>query len=164
MIAKKSQAEKPYKDKNPDIVAWDPKYETGIALIDEQHKELVSLTNALYHACLSGSETARAAFKETMSRMVNYVRFHFATEQKLLERIRYPNYADHKKKHDDLVKSVLEAVKEYNEGQKFVPNHFVRTLKDWIFGHIAIDDKAYAAYAETQKKKGLLSDAEINAG
>jgi hemerythrin len=43
-----------------------------------------------------------------------------------------------------------------------VPNHFVRTLRDWILSHIALTDKLYAAFIETQKKKGLLSDQEIN--
>jgi hemerythrin len=40
------------KNDNPDLVIWDDKYDTGIELIDNQHKELCSLTNELFHACL----------------------------------------------------------------------------------------------------------------
>ena len=142
-----------------DIVTWTEKYATGVKLIDNQHKELVNLTNKLYHACLitNGEE----AFKDTMSSMVDYVRFHFNAELELLERINYPNIAEHKKEHEVLTKSILNAVRDYTDGKKFVPNLFVRTLKDWIFGHIAFSDKLYAAYIADQKKKGLLSDDHI---
>lgn len=151
--------------KNPDtdreIVKWEPRYETGIELIDEQHKELLSLTNDLYRACLTGSDEAGAVFKESMTRMVNYVRFHFSTEQQLLQKVGYPQYLGHKKLHESLTKSILDAAKEYNEGRKFVPNNFVRTLKDWIFSHIAIEDKAYALYVAEQKRKGFLTARDL---
>jgi hemerythrin len=61
-----------------------------------------------------------------------------------------------------MVKDILEAAKDYNEGKKFVPNTFVRTLKDWVFGHIALSDKIYAAFVADQKRRGLLSERQIN--
>jgi hemerythrin len=147
-----------------DLVVWDDKYATGIELIDSQHKELFSLTNELFHACLGVDdyESLDDVFKETMERMVEYVRFHFGAEQVMLQRIKYPEYQEHKKEHDTLVIKILEAVKEYNTGQKRVPNQFVRVLRDWILSHIALSDKLYAFYIAAQKKKGLLSDKEIN--
>jgi hemerythrin len=150
------------KGKNPDMVIWDDKYATGIQLIDSQHKELFSLTNELFHACLGADEALESVFKETMGRMVEYVRFHFGFEQELLQRIKYPDYHEHKRQHDILVKNILESVKEYNAGKKLVPNQFVRTLRDWILSHIAFTDKLYVSYITTQKMKGLLSDSEIN--
>jgi hemerythrin len=147
---------------NADMVVWGEKYATGIQLIDSQHKELFSLTNELFRACLGGEEATKSVFKETMERMVEYVRFHFGAEQVLLQRINYPDYQEHKKQHDTMVLKILEAVKEYNEGKKFVPHQFVRTLRDWILGHIAHYDKLYTAYIATQKKNGLLNDKQIN--
>jgi hemerythrin len=147
---------------NIDIVVWDNKYATGIPLIDSQHKELFSLTNELFHACMNEEEMLDTVFKETMERMVDYVRFHFSEEQVVLQRINYPDYHEHKKQHDTLVMEILETVKEYNYGKKLVPNQFVRILRDWILSHIAHYDKLYASYIAAQKKKGLLSDKEIN--
>ena len=143
------------------IVAWDDSYATGIQLIDQQHMELVSLTNELYSACLSGRDTAGPVFKKVMSRMVEYVRFHFSAEMELLKKVNYPNYNHHKSLHDALVKQILSAVKEFNEGQKYAPNHFVRTLKDWIFGHIVIEDRIYASYIAGMRKKGLIEDKDL---
>ena len=128
------------------LVTWSENYSVGIEHIDNQHKELVSLTNELYRACLAKNDTFEAVFKETMSRMVEYVRYHFKAEMELLEKSNFPDLQNHKMQHDQLIFDILEAVREYNEGKKFVPNNFVRTLKDWIFSHIAFYDQAYAPY------------------
>ena len=146
----------------PEIVTWSDKFATGIEMIDEQHRQLVILTNQLYQACLAGHSTAGPVFLQAMTRMVEYVRFHFSAEQKLLERIGFPDYKDHKMQHDTMVRNILDAAKDYNEGKQFVPNAFVRTLKDWVFGHIAVYDKTYAAYVANLKSKGLISDQQIN--
>jgi len=138
------------------IVAWSDTYATGIEMIDNQHKELVKLTNNLYRACLNGNESADTAFKEAITSMVEYVRIHFATEEKLLELINYPDCLIHKKQHEVMRLNILEAVEDYGKGVKFVPNNFARTLKEWIFSHIAVHDKAFAIYIHDQKKKGLL--------
>jgi len=145
-----------------DMVVWDDKYATGIGLIDSQHKELFSLTNELFRACMGGEEELKDVFKETMGRMVEYVRFHFGAEQELLQRINYPEYHEHKRQHDILIRDILGAVQEYNKGEKFVPNQFVRTMRDWILSHIALTDKQYALFIAAQKKKGLLSDKDID--
>jgi len=142
---------------NKDIVSWGPKYATGVNIIDKQHKELVDLTNKLYHACLNRNEDMDTTFKEAMHRLVEYVRIHFTDEQALLKDIDFPNYAEHKKEHEDLIKDILEASKNYGAGIKLVPNHCVRTLKDWIFSHIAIADKLITRYVKDQKNKGLLT-------
>ena len=143
---------------NTDIITWEAKYATGIVIVDKQHKELVDLTNELYHACLKRNENMDAVFKASLHRLVEYVRYHFSEEQVILEGIKYPKYHDHKKEHDDLIKDILEASKNYGAGNKFVPNLFVRTLKDWIFSHIAVSDKLYSNYIHEQKQKGLLTD------
>jgi hemerythrin len=145
----------------PILVTWSKNYATGIKQIDDQHMELVSLTNELYRACLTNEQEIQNVFKEVMSRMVAYVRYHFATELEILERIHFPDYIEHKKQHDQLVLQILEAAKEYNEGRKYVPNSFVRELKDWVFGHIGVYDQIYAVYVAEQRKKGLLSGAEF---
>jgi hemerythrin len=149
------------KAKSSEIVIWEDKYVTGIELIDNQHHQLVNLTNELYIACLAGEDVLNTVFKDAMSRMVEYVRFHFSAELKLLNAINYPDYQNHKKMHDNLIHDILDAAKDFNDGKKFVPNNFVRTLKDWVFGHIAVYDKLYSAYVSEQIRKGILTEKEL---
>jgi hemerythrin len=142
-------------------VVWSDRYATGIELIDEQHKELISLTNRLYQACRGGNEAASVVFKEAMSRMVEYVRFHFAAEEKLQARIKYPQLGEHKKQHEEMVKHILGSANDFREGKNAVPFTFARSLKEWIFSHIAIYDKAIAVYVADLRKKGLISDDDL---
>ena len=141
-----------------DIVSWGPKYATGVISIDRQHKDLVDLTNKLYHACLNRNEDVDTTFRDAMHRLVEYVRIHFTDEQELLKQIKFPDYINHKKEHEDLVKDILETSQSYGAGDKLAPNHCVRTLKDWIFSHIAISDKSITRYVKGQRKIGLLTD------
>ncbi|MHB9291367.1 putative hemerythrin [Hollandina sp. SP2] len=138
------------------FVVWEDRYSVGIPSIDEQHKELLVLTNKLYDACRDGEEKAREYFKEVIRNAVDYVQFHFTSEERLMERISYPELATHKVQHTSFVKQVLEEVKHFESGKSFVPNTFVRFLRDWILTHIAMSDKKYAEYIHSLKKQGTL--------
>ena len=140
------------------LVEWGERYATGIPLIDEQHKELINLTNALFDACLQGDQTAQV-FKDTVRGVADYINYHFSAEEKMLEKINYPELAEHKKQHAILAKQVLENIRLFQEGRKFIPNSFVRAMKDWILAHIAVVDRRYADYIMNLKKTGGLRTA-----
>ena len=78
---------------------------------------------------------------------------HFKDEETIMEAIQYPGLREHKQKHEQFVKEILSAVNAYKNGKQFVPNSFVRFLRDWLFNHILIDDKAWARYYFSVTKK-----------
>ncbi|MDR1625354.1 MAG: bacteriohemerythrin [Spirochaetia bacterium] len=128
------------------LVEWNEKYSVGIDLIDTQHKKLIELTNTLYKGCLTGEAEARRYFQETIQATVDYVKYHFAAEEKLMAHFKYPDLINHKGQHTGFILKILEDVKSFQSGRKFVPNAFVRYLKDWILSHIAVMDQKYADY------------------
>ncbi|MDR2633055.1 MAG: bacteriohemerythrin [Treponema sp.] len=138
------------------LVEWGERYMLGIPLVDEQHKELIAMTNTLYQACLEGDAEARIYFMQAIHSTVDYVKHHFSTEEKLLESIKYPDIGEHKKEHEGFIHEIFGQVKSFQEGKKFVPNDFVRYLRDWILAHIALTDKKYARYILNLKKQGNL--------
>jgi hemerythrin len=145
------------------FVAWDDRYSVGIPLIDDQHKELIRLTNELYESCLVGEEAARANFMAAIKGTVDYVKYHFGVEEKILQNVKYPEIVEHKRAHEDFVQHILDEVQSFQDGKKFVPNLFVRYLKDWILSHIAVADRKYAAYILNLKKQGsLIASTEYN--
>jgi hemerythrin len=141
------------------FIEWEERYSINIPFIDEQHKGLVHLTNVLYEGCLIGDDVARFYFMKAIRGVVDYVAKHFSAEEKMLENIHYPGLATHKNQHEEFVKKILEDVKSFQDGRKFVPNVFVRYLKDWILSHIAVEDKLYADYIFNLKRQGLLKAA-----
>jgi hemerythrin len=144
---------------NDDLyVEWDGRYEIGIPLIDGQHRELIRLTNELYKACLEGDDAGRELFKVAIKAAVDYVKFHFSAEEKLLENVDYPQILVHKRQHEEFVIKILAETKNFEEGKKFVPNGFVRFLRDWILSHIGVMDKKYAGYILNLKRQGKLCE------
>ncbi|MDR0785416.1 MAG: bacteriohemerythrin [Treponema sp.] len=128
------------------FVEWEDRYSVGIPAIDRQHKELLNLTNELYNVCQLGDEAAHEHFRSVIHKAVEYVKFHFSAEEQIMEKIKFPELPDHKKQHESFVRQVLENVGEFESGKRFVPNAFVRFLKDWILTHIAMSDQKYHTY------------------
>jgi hemerythrin len=131
------------------FIEWEERYSTGIPVIDDQHKELIALTNDLYESCLGGEQAAGVEFKKALHAAVDYVRTHFTFEERLLEQKHYPYLDWHKAQHANFIKQILEDAKRFDRGEAFVPNNFVRFLRDWILSHIALADKSYANYILT---------------
>ncbi|AEF86195.1 hemerythrin family protein [Treponema primitia ZAS-2] len=151
-----------------EIVKWSPTYSIGIRIVDEQHQGLIRLTNELFISCLKGGEVANARFLKTIRETVQYVQFHFATEEAIQKRVHYPDYAAHKKEHESFVKEVLLSVAEFNSGKKFLPNKFAKYLRDWVLTHIAVSDKKLGDYIQTLREKasrsGQGAKAPVRAG
>jgi hemerythrin len=122
------------------FITWEDRFSIGVPLIDSQHKQLIATTNDLYKACLFNDEYAKEQFRTTVRDAVAYVKHHFSTEEQIMEKVGFPGIAEHKKIHAEFALEVLRNVEEFEKGQKFVPNQFVRFLKDWVLSHIAVID------------------------
>jgi len=141
---------------NTEFIHWEDRFSLGIPIIDDQHKELIKLANTLYNTCRQGKEFVPEGFRKAACAAVEYVAVHFSTEEKIMERVKYPGMAEHKAEHQEFVKKILTEVKNFEEGRAFVPNRFVVFLRDWILSHIALIDKKLAGYVLDLGKKGLL--------
>ena len=138
------------------IVQWQNSYSVGIRLIDEQHMELIRLTNKLFAACMNRTEHSRDIFLDTIHEAVDYVGYHFGTEEKIMERIQYPDFQRHKQEHKSFVREVFDNVDEYNSGKLLSPLTFVYFLRDWVLHHIAVCDKKMGEYLIFMRRCGSL--------
>jgi hemerythrin len=143
-----------------ELVSWSPSLSVGIKLIDEQHKELLNLTNDLFNHCVGDEEAEREYFKQVINKAINYIKVHFSTEEKIMLATKFSGYREHKRQHDSFVLTVVEQVNALNEGKAFTLLNFTKFLKDWVLTHIAISDKLYFEYFKkiaTRKADGKLS-------
>ena len=138
------------------IVQWQNSYSVGIKLIDEQHMELINLTNKLYASCRTGKQSSINTFLDVVHDAVDYTGYHFSTEEKIMARVNYPGFPEHKKEHADFVREVFIRVEEYKAGKSFAPLQFVYFLRDWIVHHIAVSDKKMGDYLVSLKRSGEL--------
>ncbi|HOD11956.1 MAG TPA: bacteriohemerythrin [Candidatus Omnitrophota bacterium] len=133
---------------------WEPSFEVNIKIIDEQHKKLVETVNILYDSIVSG-ESSKVLFT-IFERMVEYVTFHFETEEELMVRLSFPGFQEHKHEHEECTKKVLEFKHKFENGEKTISIELISFLVDWIHHHLLCVDMKYAAFF---KEKGITPRA-----
>ena len=144
-----------------EIVTWQKSYSVNIPLVDSQHMELVNLTNKLYRSAMKGRDQSKETFMGVLRGAVDYVGYHFSTEEKIMERVGYPGFSAHKKEHTDFVREVLKSVNEFSQGNLFNPLPFIKYLKDWVLTHIAVSDAAMGNYLVNLKRSGDLQNITL---
>ncbi|GHV94303.1 hemerythrin [Spirochaetia bacterium] len=143
-----------------ELVKWSSTFSVGIKLIDDQHKGLLDLVNDLFNHSTGDVAEERAYFQKVIQAAVNYVKVHFATEEKIMIATKYPGYAEHKRAHDTFVLTVVDNIRDFEAGKKFTLSTFTKFLKEWVLTHIAIMDKQYFEYFKriaSRKADGKLS-------
>lgn len=126
------------------LFSWSDEYTVGVEEIDEQHKELVRLLNALHLAIHErhGSEASRQILNE----LAEYTRVHFAVEESLMRVSNYPDFAVHKKIHTTLIQQVTELQAKLDSGTAKISFELLHFLKHWLTHHILESDKAFGQH------------------
>ena len=134
----------------------------GIPIIDSQHKELVVLANELNYKCLRhNKDTVKEGFVCAVRGSINYVKVHFSTEEKIMERVGFPGLEQHKLQHQGFIAKILEEIEGLESGHALAPNRFVIFLKDWVLSHIAISDKEMVDYVLAEAaKRNFVAETE----
>ena len=123
---------------------WNDSYNTGIREIDTQHKRLVELINALYDAMSKGQ--AQQLLTPILNELVKYTVSHFSAEERLMVKAGYPDYAAHKKVHEEFTAKVLAMQKDCAAGKLSLTLNLANFLKDWLKGHIMGSDQKYVPH------------------
>jgi hemerythrin len=141
-------------------VEWSDSYSMGIKLIDDQHKGLLDFVNDLFNHSTGNERDEMAYFKKVIHQAVQYIKEHFATEEKMMLATKFPGYTEHKRTHDEFTLTVVQRIKDFESGKRLVLAKFAYFLKDWVLTHIAVMDMQYTTYFRkiaTRKADGKLS-------
>lgn len=126
------------------LIDWNSSYSVNVKEIDDQHKKLIDLINKLYDEMKSGH--GKEALSGVLKELVDYTKYHFQAEEKLLSKNNYPNFAAHKKEHEELTKKVEEINEKIASGKMVISSNVLTFLKDWLNNHILVEDKGYSKY------------------
>ena len=130
---------------NFEVFPWNANFETGIPLVDEQHKKLVHLVNSLAANLSLGAEDIKLL--EVFDELASYAAYHFASE----EQIWHPRFKDdkwyieHKHTHDSFLPRVLELkAEETHAPYEKVIQDILQFLVGWLVYHILDGDRRMA--------------------
>lgn len=138
---------------------WLPEYNTGIEVIDDQHKRILDYINDLQNVDVVSD---RAQIKEILDNIIDYTQSHFTFEESLQEEANYKYRVPHKRVHDLFIKRIEGYRQDFQDG-KSIENEFSEVLAKWLINHIQHDDADYVGAVkhnmigiirENEKKKG----------
>ncbi|OGV33246.1 MAG: hypothetical protein A2020_05900 [Lentisphaerae bacterium GWF2_45_14] len=135
-----------------DFFVWETRYETGVELIDRQHKKLVSIINDLYSGLHSKYKDKSEAFAKAAKDAVDYVRTHFHDEEEWMFETSYPEIESQKEWHRKFIEVLLKKTKEFDEGRTYSAFEFLKFLKEWLISHIAIEDKKFRFHIQGESR------------
>jgi hemerythrin len=138
-------------------LVWTNDLNTGIDVIDGQHRRIVEYINQLQDARLKHDSTA---IGEVIEATVDYTLSHFGFEETLMEDAGYEFVRPHKKVHELFVKRVAEFQLRFKAGED-VAEELNHLLVRWLFSHIRNDD---AAYVKAVKSKMQVLTEEKQQG
>ncbi len=126
------------------LIQWSAALAVGHDEIDAQHQQLVEIINRLHEAMMErrGREVLAQVFED----LEKYTRFHFATEERLMDRHHYAASADHKKAHADLIDKLLALYSDFERGKLTISMETMNFLKSWLTDHIGRKDKSLSAF------------------
>ena len=128
---------------------WTDDLSVGLHAIDSQHKQLISISQALHTAILT--DQGEEAVKETFKALEAYVSRHFSDEEDFMCAIGYPDLEQHKAQHKQLLLRFRMLCNLDKRNAPIKPEGVAFFLAEWIDEHIATSDQAIGDFASFQE-------------
>lgn len=132
------------------VAQWNSRFETGINLVDAQHKSLFEAVNRL--AAALGSETMDASVKESLDFLAQYTLDHFQTEEHFMREMAYPGLAAHLAEHARLMNRVQVLQARLAQGQP-ITREVTTFYASWLKHHICGTDMAYVRFMKERQQE-----------
>lgn len=133
-------------------IQWTEDSSVGVMAIDDQHKELLVITDTLFQAILA--DRGFDVLLGVLNELAQYVSYHFDFEEKLLKQHGYSavEYKDHVDEHVSLKRQVAEYIEKYSESGGTLDMEVYNFLRDWTDEHLQRTDMKYKRFL---KEKGV---------
>ena len=130
-----------------DFVEWTEKYSVGNTLVDAYHHIFFQMVDEFRTAL---TEQASAAMADRIAFLVDYTLMHFDSEEKLMEKVGYPDLDPHKEQHRLFREKMLDLQRRYQEADGGVGSEEVLYLiQDWFSHHILGTDMEFKPFVQS---------------
>ena len=126
------------------FMPWTQSLELGIPMIDDQHKVLVDLINALHDASTAANPD-RNAVTDVLEGLLDYTHNHFIVEEVMFQKYSYPETNEHQAEHTSFTGKMMDWLTRFEDGED-VNNEVMDFLKDWLIHHICEEDRSYLPF------------------
>jgi len=127
---------------------WRDTFSINVAQMDSQHMRLMEIGNAIIEHLQKDVDLDAAA--KVFIALVEYTKYHFEAEEKLMTLYRYPDTETHRSQHKDLVSQVMVHATQAGIGVVPVKAAFMKFFESWLVQHIVDEDRKYGEFLNTK--------------
>ena len=121
------------------LIEWRKDFETGVADVDHEHKELVDLINAL--DARLGEKVDDQTVSDFLGEVFARISAHFALEESIMRKHAYDEYAAHKAEHEALLDDIRDIMDDFSEGRfRDYSEALSAAVRDWFVNHFKTKD------------------------
>lgn len=140
-----SNRENILKEVKEDWIEFDSLNLVGIAIVDEQHRELIRKVNNLNKAIAANLDDDKTT--ELLEELINLSIVHFDTEFRIMKEINYPKLFEHESEHNIFLSELTQLVADFHHGKELL---VLQLMKDWFINHIQHADKQWSDFFATK--------------
>lgn len=142
-----------------DLIIWDDEsMNTGIGLIDTQHKKLCDIVNSFGNA-INRNEEDKILY-DIVEELIDYTQYHFSVEEEFFDKFDFPQKDLHKSEHkyfieyfNNIKNDLDKDTKKRNKPSVDLTMDMLKFLVEWFITHITGSDREYI---ELFKKNGII--------
>lgn len=142
-------------DLEVDSVGWTKELETGVDVLDEQHRRYIELLNDYLKKAADNTKVPEdkvIQLTESLEFLHQYAEEHFSTEESIMKDEGYPGFETHQEEHLYFLRHVGELCKDL-EKNGFSPklsrevNYYIA---EWFIQHILLLDMELVDFLKTR--------------
>ena len=135
------------------LLTWSSRYSVEVDSMDRQHTVLFGLLNDLHEGMTNGK--GQKITGELLRKLLEYTRQHFTAEEGLMVSAKYPQLAQHRLLHRELINKVEEFAARFQRGETALNVQLLNFLRDWLTNHIQNEDRKYSPVAQRTKNESI---------
>lgn len=128
--------------------AWNARYDTGIPIIDEQHRELFRLVTDLRRMIQDGSDRAEVA--SLLTHLMAFTESHFTTEETMMGQYHYPDLLAHTGEHASMLASLQELLNKFQDSHQAMAMLVPTFMEGWLRHHISDGDFGFKSFLKAR--------------
>ena len=123
--------------------SWNDCFKIDVPEIDDQHKRFLELVDDA-QAKLDSSESRD--LNSIIKALEDYAGYHFAFEEEVFEKSKFPNLEQHKQEHKQFIDRVKQLRLDLEYTNPLVAKKTIDFMRKWFISHIIKNDRKYLDY------------------
>ncbi len=120
------------------LLQWKDEFKVGITEVDHEHRELIGLINELHEAIQQSVDPDQIL--DSLGEIYAQISAHFALEEKMMRKTRYPAYAEHKEDHEILLDDLRDIMDDVEDDGVLNEAQLITDLNRWFGDHFQTHD------------------------